>query len=349
MHDCRKIEERLLDLSFAESGSDLNEEQRYQTIAEVEGCAFCLKQFESIQATLASFDEATALMQPAENYWQGYEARLRARLVADEQPSLWQRFVDAARSLAPQPAWAISVAALVLVALLAWAWFNRSTPLPNNQPPQETIAKPQMPSVPENKKQNDDIVIAPPEKKDGIKDGVAENRQLPRRKPARDVQPRREQQVAARVETQPRVVTEPTTAGVAVLAANLMPNSTIAAIVSEETLQHFEKSQLFLRAFRNLDFAGKESVTTIADERQRSRSLLFQNIVLRREAEMKGNLPVEQVLNNLEPVLLDIANLPDRATAEDVRAIRERIQRKAVVASLQAYSSRLNVAGAITD
>jgi hypothetical protein len=123
-----------------------------------------------------------------------------------------------------------------------------------------------------------------------------------------------------------------------------MPNATIAAIISAETFQHFEKSQLLLRSFRNLDLVGNESAAALAEERQRSHSLLFQNILLRREAEMTGNLPVEQVLNDLEPLLLDIANLPDRAAAADVRAIRERIRRKGIVTSLQAYSARVAVA-----
>ena len=100
-------------------------------------------------------------------------------------------------------------------------------------------------------------------------------------------------------------------------------------------------------ALRSNSAPGRSAPPTT--DRQRSRSLLFQNIVLRREAEMTGNLPVEQVLNDLEPVLLDLANLPERASAEDLRDVRRRIEKKAIIAALQVYSARPAIASAMTD
>jgi hypothetical protein len=81
------------------------------------------------------------------------------------------------------------------------------------------------------------------------------------------------------------------------------------------------------------------SIFTPEYEKQLSQRLLYQNILLRREAELKGNLPAEEALGELEPFLLDIANLPDDPSPDDVRDIKERLQRKEIVAALQIYSA----------
>jgi hypothetical protein len=343
MHDCRKIEESLVDLVFGE----LVEDERARVLVEVEGCALCRGQLQSIRATLAGFDEAAGLIEPDEDYWQGYEARLRAKVFADKQQSLRERLAGQIRNFVPQPAWALSFAALLIVALVVWAWFNQASPTASNHPQQQAEAgEEKVPSREDKQVEKDELPAGDP-RKEAARHGGANNLVVSPRAPKRPFKPTGEQPLAQR-EPQPSEPGEPTATGVSVMA-NVMPNATIAAIVSEETLQHFEKSQLLLRSFRNLDLAGKESASAIADERQRSRSLLFQNILLRRQAEMTGNLPVEQVLNDLEPLLLDIANLPDGARAADVRTIRERIRRKGILASLQAFSVRVAVASASTD
>ncbi|HEY6403940.1 MAG TPA: hypothetical protein VI479_21135, partial [Blastocatellia bacterium] len=112
-----------------------------------------------------------------------------------------------------------------------------------------------------------------------------------------------------------------------------------ATLFTPETIRHFEKAQLMLRSFRNAS-AAKDSAADLAYERQLSRRLLYQNILLRRDAEMKGNMPAEEALSNLEPVLLDIANLPDNPASGELGWIRERLQRKELIASLQIASAR---------
>lgn len=96
--------------------------------------------------------------------------------------------------------------------------------------------------------------------------------------------------------------------------------------------RHAEQAQQLLRAFRNAD-AG--AGVDLAYERGRSQELLYQNILLRREAASRGNVAVESVLGSLEPILVDIANLSDRPAREDVRTISERMKKKDIVAQLQ--------------
>jgi hypothetical protein len=74
---------------------------------------------------------------------------------------------------------------------------------------------------------------------------------------------------------------------------------------------------------------------------------LYETIVMRREAETRGDWPMEDVLSNLEPLLLDIANLPQRPTNDDVTPIRERMQKQEIVAKLQLYAMPVTVAAII--
>ena len=59
--------------------------------------------------------------------------------------------------------------------------------------------------------------------------------------------------------------------------------------------------------------------------------------MLRRDDEMKAKFPTKTLLADLEPLLIDIANLPDRAKPEDLRAIKERVRKTEIVAALVDY------------
>jgi len=64
---------------------------------------------------------------------------------------------------------------------------------------------------------------------------------------------------------------------------------------------------------------------------------LNENVVMRRDAEATGKFPTKSVLGSLEPFLIDIANLPDKAPASDIRQIKDRVQRTEIVAELRSY------------
>ena len=114
---------------------------------------------------------------------------------------------------------------------------------------------------------------------------------------------------------------------------------TDGGLFGPDMIRHFEKVQMLLRSFRNADPSGREFTADLAHERLRSKNLLFQNILLRRNAESSGNVPAEEVMASLEPILLDIANLSERPTSDEVRAIKERIHNKEIIGVLQVYSA----------
>lgn len=103
-----------------------------------------------------------------------------------------------------------------------------------------------------------------------------------------------------------------------------------------EIARHAGRAELLLRSFRNV-----RPVTTTARaldvsfEKEQARKLLYRNIALRRAAAERGDPTTTALLNTLEPILLDIANLPGRVRARDVQSIERHMEKKEIVAALQ--------------
>lgn len=104
------------------------------------------------------------------------------------------------------------------------------------------------------------------------------------------------------------------------------------------TARHVEQASLLLRSFRN---TRPEDNPDISYEKGRARQLLYQNILLRREATNSGNVQVATLLDSLEPVLIDMANMPARPSREQVQTLNQRMERKNLVPLLQISSNEL--------
>ena len=107
-----------------------------------------------------------------------------------------------------------------------------------------------------------------------------------------------------------------------------------------DTVRHIEQSQNLLRSIRNVPVSDSDEEIDVTYDKALSRRLLNENVVLRRDAEMKAKFPTKTLLTDLEPFLIDIANLPDRARPEDVRVIKERVKKTEIVAALIDYQDR---------
>lgn len=102
--------------------------------------------------------------------------------------------------------------------------------------------------------------------------------------------------------------------------------------------RHAERVERLLRSFRNARLNDNDPTLDVADARRLSKRLLYTNIALRREAAGAGDISVKGWLDSLEPVLLDISNLPNRPSPEAVGSIKERIRRRQLVGVLQAQA-----------
>ncbi|HEX5887912.1 MAG TPA: hypothetical protein VFY61_04380 [Pyrinomonadaceae bacterium] len=111
-------------------------------------------------------------------------------------------------------------------------------------------------------------------------------------------------------------------------------------IDERDTAKHIEQTENLLRSIRNFQISDTDDEIDVSYDKALSRRLLIENVVLRREAEMKAKFPTKTLLADLEPFLIDIANLPDQAKPEEVRAIKERVQKTEIVAALLDYQDR---------
>jgi hypothetical protein len=117
----------------------------------------------------------------------------------------------------------------------------------------------------------------------------------------------------------------------------LFTDAAYSDIEDRDTASHLEQAQNLLRSIGNLQPTDDEEEIDVSYEKAESRRLLNENIVLRRDAEMAGKFPAKSLLGSLEPFLIDIANLPEKASPGELRQIKERVQRTEIVAALQGY------------
>jgi len=323
MHDCVKTRGLLVDLVFDE----LVAEARRRALLDLEDCPDCMAQYHSMMEAMRLFDEAAKITIPEESYWPGYEIRLRERL-RQNSSSIWTGWLARLKgnfgSLTPPPTPVVVVGiALVLLAIGWWTFPRREAPVLSGDPYLATkTPAPQR----EGKPQGEVNAITP-------KPGSFSTR-------ATRVRPTIHPAVhspAIHMNGEAQPAFEP---GFEIDENIVSAQSQVAfSLFTPETISHFEKAQLMLRSFCNESASKTSPASDLAYERQSSRRLLYQNILLRRDAEMKGNLPAEEALSNLEPFLLDIANLPDNPPPSELRRIRDHLRRKELIASLQIDSA----------
>jgi len=205
----------------------------------------------------------------------------------------------------------VSVAVALMFGLIPSKWTQQlatNRPAPASSPtPAPTVETPK------------------PENSGKEKESTTPRRPQPARKPPVIREPKPGEQFA--------VITQP--------GRSAEPQPVRPADTQTMTAVHFEKAETLLRAFRNVRLDEPDSASEVSYERQRARQLVYQNMMLRREADTAGDVQISSVLESLEPILLDIANLPDKPDAAAVRVIRERVERKNIVGLLQVNSTAL--------
>jgi len=87
IHDCQATNERLVDLLFGE----IEAVRDSSLLEEIGRCDECLSRYRSMAATLRVLDAATEATTPAEEFWPGYEERLRKRMAQEIRQDLWQQ------------------------------------------------------------------------------------------------------------------------------------------------------------------------------------------------------------------------------------------------------------------
>jgi len=280
----------------------------------------CANQFEELTAENEIFARYDREMEISPALWNGVAARiaLEDRQVESKSRSGLGEWIGGVFAL-PAFRFAMPTMALVLVALLVGLVYWRTRP----QPPAhgENIARAGNPKpinstgLNSGVQQNENPVPAPTFESTGADEGHGPKL------------------VAVNYPRSRATNTRPTD------QIDVLPDTENNGGTMEErdTASHLEQAQNLLLSFRNIKYSDTDEEVDVSYEKSESRRLLSENIMLRREAESSGKFPAKSVLGSLEPFLIDIANLPDKAKPNDVRQITDRVQRTEIVAELRSY------------
>lgn len=275
--------------------------------AHLTTCAACANELQTLSAEMEIFARYDRELNVSPAMWNA----IQARTAAESQPvgtssKFTPRAWLAGLFAAPRFGFAASGAmAVVIIAAIVGAMYLRTQPQPGIQPQpglREKLAGGGNPIVPPGNKPG---YVAPLPVS-----GVVTRRNAP------------EEVGRARKPDDPGV---------------LFANVAYSDLAESDTAEHIRQAENLLRSIRSLQASDDESEIDVSFEKAMSRRLLSENEVLRRDAETAGKFPTKELLGDLEPLLIDIANLPDKATPDKLRAIKERVQKTEIVAALVSY------------
>jgi hypothetical protein len=103
-------------------------------------------------------------------------------------------------------------------------------------------------------------------------------------------------------------------------------------------VDHLDRSQMVLMEVMNADV---DSAVDLAGEQTLARELIAANRLYRQTATQTGDGGTSDVLDELERVLLEIANTPADATRDDLDALRARISSRGLLFKVRVVHSEL--------
>ena len=107
---------------------------------------------------------------------------------------------------------------------------------------------------------------------------------------------------------------------------------------------HLDHAQMVLMELVNADGDGASqgrapASVNIATEQARAQELLVSNRLYEQTAQQTGDAEIENILNTLEPVLLEIAHSPDEISSQQFQQIQDRIRSAGILFKVRVVSS----------
>src|SRR5262245_47718562 len=115
MHKCKDSKEAVMEAAL---------QGRIPIPDELVACALCREEYDSLRGAMQTTNAALQLVQPTENFWVGYEARLRRRLANDEQSANRSRLSTLASLLQGLATTSVPVPVPVALAVFGLAVFS---------------------------------------------------------------------------------------------------------------------------------------------------------------------------------------------------------------------------------
>jgi anti-sigma factor RsiW len=136
-----------------------------------------------------------------------------------------------------------------------------------------------------------------------------------------------------------------TPAGVATTAppvADAAPERVLHAEVGD----HLDRTQMMLIELANAD---TDYADVLAGEQGRAVDLVAANRLIRQSAEQSGDIVIAEVLEDLERVLLEIANSPAQASSNDLTDLQSRITDEDLLFRVRVIASEMRRRNTLND
>jgi len=307
---------------------ELDSQKSASVSAHVSGCSECSEILEDLRCEQDFIFAAASVPEPSPEFWQRVQAGIDSEKLNKSKPLIRSfrarigLFLPSILSPAFAPAFALLVLSIVSGVVLVKRYTGSSLP------PSRAVqtVKNENVAVADPSPVNPPVVLG--EGKDRIPDlsvrsysGAVQAQPYPRRES-------RFRPLKSRI-----FPSDPGAANVQRQQAEVVFQPASSGSDDPETSRHIERVQILMRSFRNSQLLDNKS--ELAFEKKLARDLLNQNIFLRRASELSGDLTTVELLNSIEPLLLDIANLDQRPSKGDVSLIKNRIKKEDVVAALQ--------------
>jgi hypothetical protein len=104
---------------------------------------------------------------------------------------------------------------------------------------------------------------------------------------------------------------------------------------------HLGRSEMVLMELANAEPVKGQKLMNISAEQKRAEDLLEENRLYRQTAVRDGDKLMASTLDELEPILLDIANSPDEITPAQFEAIQNRIAEKGIILKIRVVDQDL--------
>jgi hypothetical protein len=133
-------------------------------------------------------------------------------------------------------------------------------------------------------------------------------------------------------------VTKKTPAGTDVADAGKVRERVLVVAVGD----HLGRSEMVLMELANAEPGKDQKLMNISSEQKRAEDLLEENRLYRQTALRDGDTLMASTLDDLERVLLDIANSPDEITPAQFEAIQKRIAAKGILLKVRVVKQELH-------
>ena len=126
-------------------------------------------------------------------------------------------------------------------------------------------------------------------------------------------------------------------------SAGVTPGSAVAQISTDGVLQaavgdHLDRTQMMLVELANAD---TDHADVFAAEQDRAADLVAVNRLIRQSVEQSGDAAIADVLEDLERVLLEIANAPADATSNELTGLQSRITTEDLLFRVRVIASEM--------